>query len=406
MSTLPSKRLLAEELAGEALELPWVAEPAGPVALASWAPSRGLLYPSTDDRGASRIYSGRVYLPGLRRVSRAVPLVLFVHATQGKWDQVPQFNRGPEAFGGALAATLGRFAVAMPDLPGYGRDPSPRPHPFCHGRSLAPAVLDLVQPALGLLEQARVPWDGRLFILGYSAGGYAAMAAVREWHDNPRYQHLPLTAAACMAGPFQLSESIRGCFLRDHPFDHPDVLAMLVTAYHDLYPGVASLDPRRALSPRLLEQRPAGFDRGNVLEWVGGSFSTRMISQKINQRLTGSPRQSPRIREVMDLGWVAREIGAKAWPDTEVGRHLRENDLVGGWCPRVPMLLATSPTDDCVDPGNTRAILADWQSQGCRAPVTVRSLTVCGRALGHLAGAVPALVMGFRWFQDQGRPRN
>ena len=68
-------------------------------------------------------------------------------------------DRGAEARVGAMAAYFHDFAVAMPDLPGCGLDPSPRPHPYCHARCLAHCVLDLAKAFrwLGALPSAQAP---------------------------------------------------------------------------------------------------------------------------------------------------------------------------------------------------------------------------------------------------------
>jgi len=68
----------------------------------------------------------------------------------------------------------------MPDLPGMGGDRTGY-HPFCHAQSLATSVLDMIRPALELLAASSTwRWDGRIFLAGYSAGGYGALAAVKE----------------------------------------------------------------------------------------------------------------------------------------------------------------------------------------------------------------------------------
>lgn len=374
------------------------------LSLAGWASSRELVYPSTDDRGEPRRYSGRVYLPPLRLNRRAlgVPLVVFVHATEARRDQVPHFNRGAEALAGALAATCRSMAVAMPDLPGCGLDPSPRPHPFCHARSLAVSVLDMIAPALRLLDREALFWDGRVFLLGYSSGGYAALAAVKEWQINPRYRDLPLSGAACLAGPFLLAETIRGRFLADTPYAHPDIVPMLASAYHDLYPQARSMALDQCLHPRLLEAREGGLDHGSVRDWLGGADGSRTLCRKLNQRITGSPRQAPPARDLLHPRWLETQALAAAWPNTEVGALLRENTLVGGWCPRVPILLGSSPADECVPPENTQALLKDWARLDASARVTcLPPLTFRGRGLSHTAAAMPALAAAFHWCSRQ-----
>ena len=368
---------------------------------ASWVDSRELLYHSKDARGARRLYSARVYLPTASwfRKPRAVPVLVYIHASQALVDQVPQFNRGAEAMLGAMAAYFHNFAVAMPDLPGYGKDPSPRPHPFCHAKSLAFSVLDLIRPTLQLLKAEQIDWDGRIFLVGYSAGGYAAMAAVKEWHSNPRYAELPLTAAACMAGPFQFAESLRSYHLDGLQPPRPDIEAFLINAYHDLYPEAGVFAPGQAFNPRLLEFKDDGADQGNIHEWLRGGYDESHIQQKIKYRLAGSGAGLAVAEGTFNPDWVAAQLLSKAWPDTAAGRILKENDLVGGWCPRVPMFLATSPSDECVSPSNTHAIMEDWARQGCTSEVTLCPLTILGIGLDHLTGGALALHRAVRWLK-------
>ena len=371
-----------------------------------WVASRELLYPSQDHRGEPRQYSGRLYLPTpwWRREQRSVPLVVYVHGTEAELDQIPQFNRGVESMVGAMAAYFHNFAVAMPDLPGYGKDPSGHPHPYCHAKSLAFSVLDIIKPALGLLAAGKLKWDGRVFLVGYSAGGYGAMAAVKERHTNPRYADLPLTGAACMAGPFQFSESVRAFLAGASPYHRPDIQLFLLKAYDDLYPDTGLFSPARALNPKLLEPRTDGVDQGELQQWLCGTCSGSLICQKVRFRLTGSPDALTPARMVMNPDWLESQLLSEAWPETEVGRILRENDLVGGWAPRVPMLLATSPTDEIVPPSNTHAIMAAWAEAGCTAPVSLYPLTLFGAGTDHVSGAPLALEKAFFWFGALGRP--
>ena len=369
---------------------------------ASWVSSRELAYDSQDARGAKRQYSGRVYLPGPWPFwkPRAVPLMVFIHGSQSRVDQMPLFNRGNEAMLGAMAAFYHHFAVAMPDLPGYGKDPSPRPHPFCHAKSLAFSVLDMIRPALQLLKDENIPWDGRVFILGYSSGGYGGMAAVKEIHTNPRYADIPLTAAACMAGPFQFSESIRSYHRDGIQHLRPDIQAFILNAYNDLYPETGAFAPAQAFNPRLLEFKAEGLDQGNIHEWINGAYDEGHICRKIKLRLTGNGSPLPTAKATMNPEWVNAQLLSAAWPETEVGRILKENDLVGGWCPRVPMFLATSPTDECVSPNNTYAIMKDWAQQGCASEVKFCSLTLLGIGLDHLTGGALALHRAVCWFKS------
>ena len=383
------------------------APPARPAdRLSGWADSRELLYDSSDDRGQARRYSGRVYLPALRarHKARGLPLVVYIHATVDKWDQVPLFNRGPEALAGAFMANVHHCAVAMPDMPGYGKDASIRPHPYMHGRSLAPAVLDMIQPSLELLEAEGRSWDGRVMLVGYSAGGFAAMAAVRAWHLEPRFRGIPLTGAACMAAGFRFGQAIRDLLLAQTPTRHLDLLPTVAIAFQDLYPGIAAWRLEQVLDPRLLEHRQGGLDHGRIQDWIHGSSDVEAICRKIRQRLTGSPTSSLPLRAVVQRAWLAEQIEPRDWASTDVGRTLHENDLVDGWSPRVPLLLACSPGDECVALEHCLSPMTEWAGRGDAAPVTFLSLTLFGHPLKHRAAAIPALAQAFRWCARQARP--
>jgi hypothetical protein len=71
----------------------------------------------------------------------------------------------------------------MPDLPGAGANAN-QYHPFCHGKSLAHAILDGIPAMQAMFRQdpylvsGGYAWDGRLFLLGCSEGAYAPVAAV------------------------------------------------------------------------------------------------------------------------------------------------------------------------------------------------------------------------------------
>jgi hypothetical protein len=368
--------------------------------IASWVTSRGLEYASSDAQGGARRYSGRVYLPVSRLRPRALsaPLVVYVHGTEADRDNVPQYNRGSEAMAGAMAAWYHGFIVAMPDLPGYGHDPSPRPHPYCHAKSLALSVLDMIRPTLDLLEPRELRWDGRIFLLGYSSGGYGAMAAVKEWQTNARYAGLELTAAACMGGPFNFAEATRALLSDAAPYQRPEIQAYLLRAYHDQYPEAGVFAPAQALHPRLLEVKPDGFDQGNLPSWLEGADSGERVCQKIRTRLTGAPHTPISAQAIMNPEWLATQFLTPEWPDTDVGRILSENDLVEGWHPRVPMLLAASPEDECVQASNTFALMKAWALRGCSSKVAFHPLTVCGRPLDHATGGPLALEKAFRWF--------
>src|ERR1051326_8920384 len=105
-----------------------------------------------------------------------------------------------------LAFATSGYAVAMPDYLGLGD--SPGLHPYHHARSEATASVDMLRAARAFCAANGFQLNGRLFLAGYSQGGHATMALLREletWHMN----EFTVTACAPMAGAYDRSEERR-----------------------------------------------------------------------------------------------------------------------------------------------------------------------------------------------------
>jgi hypothetical protein len=365
-------------------------------------PSMGLRYASVDAHGHARVYSGRLFLPSHEQgaAPAQVPLVIYQHGTETERAAVPYRFAGAETLLGALGAQAAGMAVAMPDGDGMGADPSPEKHAYCHEATTSRCLLDLIRAIQGnrsrIFDGINYVWDGRLFLLGYSEGGYIAMAAVKELSSNPAWQDLKLTGAACMGGPFDLPGTIHSLLgAEEPPYTRPYIPAYLVAAWQDLYPDVFAV--REAFNPKLLEPHPAqagGPDQGDLPQWLDGRRGGDAITRLMQARLTGNPAQPVRARTVLNETWAALNLDP---PETPVNALLQANSLVGGWVPRVPLLLAHDPQDECVPFSNTRNVFAALTRDGFQ-PMPIVELAAGGRGTGHVGGAVVSIPTAFMWF--------
>ena len=373
--------------------------------IARWVASRSILYPSRDDRGEARTYSGRVYLPARAGHPVPVPLVLYVHGSDVAFNSLPQFNRGYEAMMGAMAAYFYSYVVAMPDLPGYGLDPSGRPHPYCHAQSLAFATVDSL-PAIQqtlvedpYLAAHHYAWNGKLFLLGYSEGAYTTLAAVRELEAHPDRRSLfTLTASAAMAGPFDLSGAMRGAFIDPVPgYPRSDYLPYFVMCYHAVYGS--ALEPTQVLSAGLLADGPDG----NVLRWLDGTMAGPEVDVKLGGRL-GQPPDAINLRGMFNPEWLARELDGPAYAGSRTHDLLRDNDLCRGWRPTKPILFRHSPDDDDIPYANTLTTLAELgqaiRRDGGDPGALLFSWPIgqAGEHIPHHTGALIGLPSAFAWF--------
>jgi hypothetical protein len=364
--------------------------------------------PGADGRQASTLatLTGRVFFPPSWRLwsGSTLPLVVYPHATELRKDAVPSAFGGHEWALGAAAAAWYGFAVAMPDLPGMGGDAG-AVHPFCHALSLAWATVDSIPAALALfgsdpgLAGRRWAWDGRLFLVGYSEGGYAALASARELETHAdQYPDRPLTGSACMAGPFDLSGAMRATFIDpSRPYSRAYYLPYFVLGYHGVYGP--RLDPLQVFAPDLLAPGPDG----DILAWFDGTRDGEAVDEVLGRRL-GLPADGIILRRLFDPGWLARELDDPAYAGSGAHGLLAENDLLGGWAPTRPILFCHSPDDGNVPYANTLAAKAGLEQavrQAGRDPSPLLLLLDLGRpgdGIGHTEGAYLALPAAFAWF--------
>jgi hypothetical protein len=333
--------------------------------------------------------------------------VLYQHGTETRRTFTPYYNQGDETMLGALGAEAGGFAVAMPDGDGMGADPSLERHAYCHEATTARCLLDLARAIEGsrdrIFDGINYVWDGRLFIMGYSEGGYIALAAVKALSTDPAFRDLKLTGAACMGGPFDLARMVRTLLKDDgQPYTRPYIPAYLLATWPALYPGTFQFED--AVEPRLLEALPSrsgGVDQGSIVQWMDGVLGGDQITPMIQARLTGDPKAGIPARSVLKEAWAKAEVDP---PQSRVNQLLDANGLVGGWSPKVPVLLAHDPQDECVGFYNSRNLFDDWSRRGLQ-PLSIIPLEVGTHGAGHVGGAVLSVPMAFTWFKA-GMPRS
>src|SRR5690606_25925463 len=106
------------------------------------------------------------------------------------------FN-GPELFASAGYATF------IPDYLGYGASTQIL-HPYYNERYSAMAVIDMIKAGKIFCKNEDIPVSDKLFLAGYSEGGYVTLAAQKEIESNPAH-NLKITAVAAGAGGYDLT---------------------------------------------------------------------------------------------------------------------------------------------------------------------------------------------------------
>jgi pimeloyl-ACP methyl ester carboxylesterase len=143
-----------------------------------------------------------------------------------------QGQKRPEAYAMAFFASQGYIVVA-PNFAGYDSSTLPY-HPYLVADQQSKDMIDAVTAARSALpvSPALLTKDGgRLFISGYSQGGYVAMAT----HRAMQAAGMTVTASAPMSGPYALAAFVDAVFYGEVNGGAPISSVLLVTAYQKSY---------------------------------------------------------------------------------------------------------------------------------------------------------------------------
>jgi hypothetical protein len=307
----------------------------------------------------------------------ARPILLYAHGTTTDRAFNMDNLQNTEALNlAALFATKGYIVVA-PNYAGYDTSTLPY-HPFLIADQQSKDMIDALTAARTALPLASVTLtkdDGRVFITGYSQGGYVAMAT----HRAMQAAGMTVTAAAPMSGPYALGAFVDAVFYGEVNGGATVSSTLLLTAYQKAYgniyaapidvfesqyaTGIDSLFPTTVPRSQLYAQ-------GKIPEFV--LFSATPPDPKF---AVDTPPTTPAdLAEVFALGFGTGNLlqnsyrlsyldDAQAnpdggWPSFTTGlpaatpglpwrQALRNNDL-RNWVPTAPVLLCGGAVDPVV----------------------------------------------------------
>lgn len=180
-------------------------------------------------------YKGsQIQASGLLAIPKNVPvtpsLVSAQHGTMLKASDAP--SNFPLSFSGFEIVAAAGYVTVIPDFIGYGVSQNIT-HPYYDQQYSGLAVVDMINAAKYYLQQHNIAISNRLFLVGYSEGGYVTMAAQKEIETNASH-NLTITAAAEGAGGYDLSNMLS--ILSVTPtYSTPSFQALLIKSYNVTY---------------------------------------------------------------------------------------------------------------------------------------------------------------------------
>ena len=218
----------------------------------------------TTYKGEEIIASGLVSFP---ETGEAVPMMSFQHGTMASHDEAPTVDKTTYTFLSSVASA--GYIFLIPDFIGFGSSTEVL-HPYYHEDLTASSVVDMMKAAKELASQKEYNFDGRVFLSGYSEGGYATMATHKSLEENP-VDGFELIASAPSSGGYDI-KGMQEYFFGLTTYHQPFYIAYVALSYQSLYDWSFSLSD--------MFQKPYVSD---LKKYFDGS----MTGEQINSQLTG-----------------------------------------------------------------------------------------------------------------------
>ena len=334
------------------------------------------------------------------------PVVLYAHGTStDRGYNIADLTRQQNAEGIYLAAAFASqgYIVVAPNYAGY--DTSKLPYgAFLVADQQSGEMIDALSAARSALPTADASStsdSGKLFITGYSQGGYVALATQRAMQARG----MPVTASAPMSGPYALAAFVDAIFDGQVNGEAPVLATLLFTAYQHSY-GDIYADPTElfeaqyatgidSLFPTTVT-RGELYAQGRLPQFVLFSSTPPTPAYAALTPATNPTDLAP----VFALGFGAENLmtnsyrlswltDAQANPDgafpavttgapavspgVAMRAALKQNDL-RNWVPSAPVLLCGGHQDPEVFWLNTQLEQNYWLGQSTTVPVSVLDL--------------------------------
>jgi poly(3-hydroxybutyrate) depolymerase len=364
-----------------------------------------LQYETVGGKGEATTASGALMVPtsGGTSCQGARPIVVYAHGTNpDKAFNIAQQSPNQNGEGLILAAVFAAqgYIVVAPNYAGYDTSTLTY-HPYLVADQQSHDMMDALaaaKSALPVASASSVTSNGKVFVTGYSQGGFVAMATARAMQAAGT----PPTASGPMSGPYALAAFGDAIFMGEVTGSAPLNITFLVDGYQQTYGNIYS-------APTDMFSSTYANGIGTLLPTNGGSSTLYTQGRLPQNQLFSStppsaayasmtPATSPsnlapvfaqgfgtsflitnqyRLNYLTDAaaqpdgGFPSYTTGTPpAAPTNGLRQDLKVNDL-RNWTPTSPTLLCGGNSDPTVLFLNTQLIQRYWAGVAPTAPVTV-----------------------------------
>lgn len=319
-----------------------------------------ITYKTVDVEGKDIIASGLVVYP---KGKTNLPLFSNQHGTIfSQLDAPSTFNLNKLSIVFSAAMGSNGYAAIMPDYLGFGES-SNYTHPFEHKKTYASASYHMILASKEFLASQNVTLNNKLFLTGYSSGGYASMALHQYIENN---SSLEVTMSAPAAGSYNKTAYWKEMFQRNTDFSFPGLPIWAIGSYNWIY--------------------KLNRNWRQYLTSPNASIMS-MISNPLDYA------NAPVSKNPQDLYSTDYLNGINNGTDTEYLNIIADNDIFD-WTPRAPITLYYGTDDDLVFPINSTSAYERLKANG--ADVNI----VAYQGKDHISAGIPYILDVFNLFES------
>jgi pimeloyl-ACP methyl ester carboxylesterase len=296
-----------------------------------------------------------------------LPLLSGHHGTTFEQQDAP--SNFPATFTGFELFAAAGFVTVIPDYIGYGVSKHIF-HPYYDQQHAALGVIDLLKAAKSHAGKQKLALNDKLFLVGYSEGGYVTLAAQKEIETHPEHQ-LQVTAAAAGAGGFDLRGMLSE-LSADKPYAKPAYLAFILQAYSHTY------NWNRPLTD---------FFQEPYATRVPGLFNGVAGSGTINGALPSDPA------ELFNQAFYANL--KKADGELALKKALQDNTIYTNWTPASPARIYQGTHDESVYFENSKTTYEKLKAAGAK---DLAFIPIPGGT--HSSSIGPMMLAVLPWFKS------
>jgi hypothetical protein len=282
-------------------------------------------------------------------------------------DAPSEFHLPNNYTGFEFIATMGYFTL-IPDMIGFGtsKDLLFPIHNYEHS---AKPVVDFIFASEEFIARKRIAVNKKMFLTGYSQGGYIALATLKMIEENPSYG-IKINATAIGAGGFNLA-NILNSSLANGRYPAPSHLVLLLSSYNIMYEW----------------NRPmTDFFQEPYAHSIPGLISGKYNRQEIEANLVSDFENLLTPKFYYDL----KNNNERALINAMV-----ENSI-DNWAPKGKLKIIHSVNDDIIPVSDSRETYKNMIAKGSQDV----SLEII-ETEGHVNSGFEFVDIAFQWFKRQ-----